>query len=31
MMTNNDDLLKELSDQLLMSEDYLKRQQKETF
>ncbi len=25
MMTNNDDLLKELSDQLLMSEDYLKR------
>ena len=25
MMTINDDLLKELSDQLLMSEDYLKR------
>ena len=24
-MTNNDDLLKELSDRLLMSEDYLKR------
>ena len=25
MMTNNDDLLKELSDQLQISEDYLKR------
>ena len=25
MMTNNDDLLKELSNQILISEDYLKR------